>query len=142
MVVIAGKNNIAVNALTYLATFINPKNLGIVCNNSENGEDNWQLSLRKRALEIGVVEFSLFEAEQVAVVFISLEFDKIVDVKNFNTKEIFNIHFSLLPKYRGVYTSSLPLLNDETETGVTLHQIDSGIDSGCIISQIKMVNII
>jgi methionyl-tRNA formyltransferase len=138
MIVIAGKNNIAVNALTHLATFINPENLGIVCNNTENGKDFWQLSLRKKALEIGVSELSLFEAERVADVFISLEFDKIINVKKFNTKEIFNIHFSLLPKYRGVYTSSLPILNNEAETGVTLHQIDSGIDSGCIISQKKI----
>ena len=138
MIVIAGKNNIAVNALSYLSKFIQLQRIAVVCNECDDGKDSWQLSLRKKALEINVVEISLSEAERVAEFFISLEFDKIINISNFQTKEIFNIHFSLLPKYRGVYTSSLPILNNELETGVTLHKIDSGIDSGCIISQKKI----
>ena len=34
-----------------------------------------------------------------------------------------------------MYTSCLPILNGETITGVTLHKIDSGIDTGYIIKQ-------
>jgi methionyl-tRNA formyltransferase len=69
------------------------------------------------------------------LIFISLEFDKIINLDVLNTKEIYNIHFSALPKYRGVYTSSLPILNQEKYSGVTLHKIDEGIDTGPIISQ-------
>ena len=36
-----------------------------------------------------------------------------------------------------MYTSALPIINNELETGVTLHKIDSGIDTGDIIDQIK-----
>ena len=36
-----------------------------------------------------------------------------------------------------MFTSALPLINGEKETGVTLHKIDAGIDTGDIIDQIK-----
>lgn len=49
-----------------------------------------------------------------------------------------NIHPSLLPKYRGPVPSMWALLNGDFETGVTLHNIDKGIDSGDIIAQKKV----
>ncbi len=48
-----------------------------------------------------------------------------------------NIHPSLLPKYRGASPISYPLLLGETETGVTLMQMDSELDHGPIIAQQK-----
>ena len=35
-----------------------------------------------------------------------------------------------------MYTSCLPILFNEKESGVTLHKIDRGIDTGDIIDQI------
>lgn len=46
-----------------------------------------------------------------------------------------NLHSSLLPKYRGVHPVSWALIDGETETGVTLHRIDAGIDTGPILNQ-------
>lgn len=46
-----------------------------------------------------------------------------------------NIHPSLLPKYRGPVPTLWALLNNDKKTGVTLHYIDSGIDTGDIIAQ-------
>ncbi|MEK9628125.1 MAG: formyltransferase family protein, partial [Nitrospinota bacterium] len=46
-----------------------------------------------------------------------------------------NIHPALLPKYRGRYSTAHAIFNGETETGVTIHWMDEGIDSGPIISQ-------
>lgn len=48
---------------------------------------------------------------------------------------ITNIHFSLLPKYRGQFPTVHAIYNGETVTGVTLHWINSGVDSGDIILQ-------
>ena len=50
---------------------------------------------------------------------------------------MYNFHFSLLPKYRGCHTNFLQIYNGEKFSGVTLHQIDKGIDTGPIIDQIK-----
>lgn len=46
-----------------------------------------------------------------------------------------NIHGALLPEYRGANPVQWALLNDETETGVTMHYMDKSFDSGDIISQ-------
>lgn len=41
-----------------------------------------------------------------------------------------NIHASLLPKYRGAAPIQRVILDGETETGVTIMQMDEGIDTG------------
>ena len=49
-----------------------------------------------------------------------------------------NVHASLLPEYRGPYPVYWVLANREKATGVTLHYIDEGVDSGDIIMQSKI----
>ncbi|WP_083829472.1 formyltransferase family protein [Oceanimonas sp. GK1] len=134
MLVLAGKNNIAVNVFNYLLDNYN-EGFVVVCNQTDNGTHGWQRSLKKTALDKGVKEISLEEAYEQASIFISLEFDKIVRTEKFKKARPYNIHFSLLPKYKGMYTSIWPLLNNEVVSGVTLHEIDSGIDAGAIIDQ-------
>jgi UDP-4-amino-4-deoxy-L-arabinose formyltransferase / UDP-glucuronic acid dehydrogenase (UDP-4-keto-hexauronic acid decarboxylating) len=47
----------------------------------------------------------------------------------------FNLHGSLLPKYRGRVPTNWAIINGETETGVTLHYMTAGIDDGDIVAQ-------
>jgi methionyl-tRNA formyltransferase len=47
----------------------------------------------------------------------------------------FNLHASLLPKYRGASPIQYAILNGEHQTGVTLMQMDAGMDSGGIIEK-------
>jgi methionyl-tRNA formyltransferase len=49
-----------------------------------------------------------------------------------------NVHFSLLPKYRGAAPIQWTLVNGETETGVTLFWLDEGMDTGPIFIQRKI----
>ncbi len=52
------------------------------------------------------------------------------------TKDGFlNVHPSLLPKYRGGNPYSRVIMNGEAETGVTVHFMDDGFDTGDIIAQ-------
>jgi len=46
-----------------------------------------------------------------------------------------NVHPSMLPKYRGGNPYSRVLMNGEVETGVTIHFMDEGFDTGDIIVQ-------
>lgn len=46
-----------------------------------------------------------------------------------------NLHPSLLPGYRGPVPTVWALLNGEKKTGITLHHLDEGIDTGPIIFQ-------
>ena len=50
----------------------------------------------------------------------------------------FNLHGSLLPKYRGRVPTNWAIINGETETGVTLHAMTTGIDDGDILAQEKV----
>lgn len=50
----------------------------------------------------------------------------------------FNLHGSLLPKYRGRAPINWVLINGETETGVTLHYMTSKPDEGDIVAQSKI----
>lgn len=46
-----------------------------------------------------------------------------------------NVHFSLLPKYRGAACVPYALMNGDNETGTTTMVIDEGLDSGPILMQ-------
>ena len=46
-----------------------------------------------------------------------------------------NYHPSLLPRYRGGSAINWAVINGETETGVTIHQIEAGVDTGPIVLQ-------
>ena len=41
-----------------------------------------------------------------------------------------NVHASLLPKYRGAAPVERAIMNGETETGVTIIRMDEGLDTG------------
>ncbi|MBE0584786.1 MAG: methionyl-tRNA formyltransferase, partial [Desulfofustis sp.] len=49
-----------------------------------------------------------------------------------------NYHPSLLPQYRGGSAINWAVINGETETGVTIHFIDQGVDTGPILLQEKV----
>ncbi len=46
-----------------------------------------------------------------------------------------NVHFSLLPKYRGAAPVNWAIVNGETKTGVTTMKMDAGLDTGDILLQ-------
>ena len=135
---IAGKNSIAVDVLDYALAFLERDKILGIPNNSDTGEDNWQPSFLKRCCDLGIKCVHLHQLYDIAnLVFLSLEFDRIIITEKFKSKYFYNIHFSKLPKYRGMYTSAWPILNGEHESGVTLHKIDMGIDTGDIVDQIS-----
>ena len=51
---------------------------------------------------------------------------------------IINVHPSLLPKYRGTTPIESPLLNGDTETGVSVMRLVKEMDAGPILAQAKV----
>ncbi|MBD5445019.1 MAG: methionyl-tRNA formyltransferase [Lachnospiraceae bacterium] len=49
-----------------------------------------------------------------------------------------NIHASLLPRYRGAGPIQRVILNGEKETGITIMQMDKGIDTGDMLLQCRI----
>ena len=58
-------------------------------------------------------------------------------IKKFNGK-IINIHPSLLPKYKGLYTHQRAISNKDKFVGCTVHYVTAKLDSGKIIIQKKI----
>ena len=136
---IAGKNECSINAIKILTKYrISKKDIFILPNTSDNGQDSWQPSLKKfaRKNKFKVVTINKLYGINELVLF-SLEYEKIIDVDKFKSKKLFNLHFSLLPKYRGCHPNFLQIYNGEKYSGVTLHKINRGIDSGDNIDQKK-----
>lgn len=134
-VIVAGKNNIAVDFVEWLIEKYPEIKIFGVTNSTDNGCDTFQRSYKKFCSANDIPILSLDDAYLVEGIFISLEFDKIIDTNKFKKSNCFNIHFSNLPKYKGMYTSAWPIINAEEKAGVTFHEIDNGIDTGDIISQ-------
>lgn len=53
----------------------------------------------------------------------------------FSCRTVINIHYSLLPQYRGLHSLVWAMLNLETQVGLTLHVVNANIDDGPIIYQ-------
>ncbi len=137
---IAGKNDIAVDCASYVLSerLVHRRDFVCMFNRADSGQTGFQKSFRRFATEQGLREGAqadLYERDDLILV--SLEFDRLLPVARYRSKGLFNIHFSALPKFRGMYTSAWPILLGETESGVTLHRIDEGIDTGDIIAQVR-----
>lgn len=63
------------------------------------------------------------------------------EILNVAPKKAFNMHGSLLPKYRGRVPINWAIVNGETETGATLHLMEVKPDAGDIVDQ-KSVEIL
>lgn len=72
--------------------------------------------------------------------FVVIAYGKIIpqEILDIPTKGSINIHFSLLPKYRGASPIHAALLNGETESGVTIMLMDEKMDHGPILAMEKV----
>lgn len=61
--------------------------------------------------------------------------ENIISFPEFGT---INVHYSLLPKYRGASPIQSALINGETKTGVTIMQMDKGLDHGAVLAQAEV----
>ncbi len=82
-----------------------------------------------------------FRGEQnIADFFLVVAYGKIIpeDILNMPKFGSINIHYSLLPKYRGASPVESAILNGDTETGVSIQKMKYELDSGNIIAQEKV----
>jgi len=79
-------------------------------------------------------ELSAFDALVVAAFGQILRPDTLYAARH----DAFNVHASLLPKYRGAAPVERAIMNGETETGVTIMKMDEGLDTGPMVLQIPI----
>jgi methionyl-tRNA formyltransferase len=109
--------------------------------------DNPDKELLKIADEFGIIFFTHRNVnskdfiEQIQEfdcdLFVSMSFNQIFkeEIINLVPESIINCHAGKLPKYRGRNILNWALINDEKEFGITVHYVDTGIDTGDIIAQ-------
>lgn len=98
--------------------------------------DKQNIPLYKES-EIGLIS-NILENERVDLV-ITCAYGLIIREKLLQIPKFgwLNIHFSLLPKYRGAAPAQRAIMNGDKESGFTIFKLDSGIDTGEILYQEK-----
>jgi methionyl-tRNA formyltransferase len=103
--------------------------------------------VKKRALELGLSvvqptklktgDFAQWLREQKADVALVVAYGRILpkDVLDAPRLGCVNVHASLLPKLRGAAPITWAVVRGEPETGVTLMQMDEGMDTGPMLEQ-------
>ena len=103
IICIAGKNKCSIDFLKFTAKKIKKKNILVLPNKSDKGKLTWQPSLRsyakKNNFKITNIK-SLYKIKDL--IFISIEFEEMIKINRFKSKELFNFHFSLLPNTEAV----------------------------------------
>ena len=81
-------------------------------------DDEFQMALRAWEPDFGVV----------------VSYGKLLpeEILSVHRRGVLNVHFSLLPKYRGAAPIQWALINGETRTGVTVFWLDRGLDT-CLL---------
>lgn len=142
-VVVLGKGRLCLDIANY---FHNSPAYKLIATVPNFPDSEWAPSLAQWSRENGVSYVSTGRVTDlisgsnerpVADLVVSVTYDKILTenvIRSF-TKAI-NIHNGPLPQYRGVNPINWALKNNETNHGVTIHEITPGIDDGPIINSI------
>jgi methionyl-tRNA formyltransferase len=105
--------------------YIQPENF------SEKGP-SFGASLRTVLGENGEKNFDL----AIVVAYGKILPEEILDLPKFG---FINIHYSLLPKYRGASPVETAILNGDTETGISIQKMVFKMDAGPILAQEKVI---
>ena len=76
-----------------------------------------------------------------ANIYLCAGFTQIFNEEFLRNRCVLNIHYSLLPKYRGLHSTVWAMLNDEPYFGLSIHEMNQFIDDGPIYYQYKIPNI-
>jgi len=105
-----------------------------------------QTPVKKKALELGItVHDSSMKSEEtyrtltsfVPDLYLVVAYGQILPERVLALPRIapLNVHFSLLPKYRGATPVQAAILNGDATTGTTIMVMDRGLDTGDIVAQ-------
>lgn len=142
-----GTPALAVPSLRALARIANV--VGVVCQPDRPFGRSQQLhqpEVKVAALELGIPVYqpekvrdgalATWVADQRADVALVLAYGRILPRPVLDAPRVgcVNLHASLLPKYRGAAPIQWAIIRGETRTGITLMQVDEGLDSGPMFS--------
>ena len=152
-ILVAGKNDVAIETVRVLETFFGKKALILVSLQSESKATGPFKNFSHFARDNGFTHYEIADhshydgheslcniiRSEKPSVFLSAQFSLIIKQPAIDLMRgnLLNLHFSHLPYYRGVAPITRSIRDGSQIHGVTLHFIDSGIDTGDIIAQQK-----
>jgi methionyl-tRNA formyltransferase len=116
----------------------------------EGGHHAWQPSLEEHAVSRGVSCLTPEDVNEASVIervhsfqptlFLSVYYTQVFRPNLLEAVEcpVLNFHPSLLPRHRGTAPLIWAIAEGDRVTGLTLHDVDEGIDTGPILSQHRM----
>jgi methionyl-tRNA formyltransferase len=147
-IAIASSSLVATDAIESLAQWSQVEVISIISNPdkasgrglklSENSLAQWAssrgLSIDKPANQVELID--LLKKDNIELL-VTIAYGHILSLEALQTPKYgsINLHFSLLPKYRGAAPVQWSLLNGDTTTGVTVFNLDQGMDTGPILRQ-------
>ena len=143
--ILCGKGDVAIRALDAMRRA--GDEVWAVGTAGDDGRDGWQRSFRAAAEGAGVrfdqprrineEHFTERLAAFGADALVSIQYDQILKGPLFERLSCpaLNLHFSLLPRHRGVAPIAWAILSGDYEAGATLHHMVVGIDAGDLIDQ-------
>lgn len=142
------KKELYVKAVTTFGIFFAVNYFFRLCLRKISRKSNIVHLLRKNAVEYEIVSGNINSIENVskikatnADVCVSILGSQIFKKHLIEVLPIFmNLHSSLLPIHRGMLPSFWSMIRKDREVGVSLFQVDEGIDSGPIIMQKRVLN--
>jgi methionyl-tRNA formyltransferase len=144
-VVLAGNNLAATRVLDLLLEAFAPDEILVVAPTGASTHE-WHVSLEAHARlhTVPVITPSDINAPEICGrlsseqprLFMSVYYNQVFgpEIRSL-TCPLINFHPSLLPKHRGVAPLVWAIIEGEATTGVTVHHIDEGIDTGSIVLQ-------
>ena len=90
-----------------------------------------------RSLKINGEEVKSFLLSEKPDLCVIAHFERLIksDLLQIPRMGFINLHPSLLPNYRGMAPQHWPIINGEKISGITIHKVDEGTDTGDIILQ-------
>ncbi|NDV27169.1 formyltransferase family protein [Desulfovibrio sp. JC010] len=107
----------------------------------------WWPSVEKLCTHFSTPCFIYPDSKKTIINFGNIDYIFLLSWKHIIPKEIFNmpakatinLHYSLLPKLKGVYPVNWAIIKGETYTGITFHVVDETIDGGPLLLQKKIL---
>lgn len=146
-VVFLGGRILGYRCLEVMARYQDHFNVHFVMGLRQDGTEgsDWNPSILAQARRLGfeVLDVPSLKGEAVAQLFREKQIDYVLNVFcdriipasliELPGINIINFHYGHLPQYQGRFIVTNIILNQETETCVTVHYIDEGVDTGDII---------
>jgi methionyl-tRNA formyltransferase len=146
-VIIFADHTIGYNLTEFLIQESENNNCEIVSIFSNDNENSWWKNIVNLASKASI-DFKYYTDQIALDYFKDVECDYLllfswkhilpVELLNQINIQTLNLHYSLLPKHRGVYPVNWSIQEGDKETGITYHLVNSKIDCGNIVVQEKI----